>query len=97
MDGDKSGRWLLSDDRKVGGIFKDTRDKMREKGRKRKKRYVTFARELICDIYVYSIYLYGENENSRRELLEGSCKRGGYCIISVYGRSRTMFMRKTRG
>lgn len=57
MDGDKSGRWLLSDDRKVGGIFKDTRDKMREKGRKRKKRYVTFARELICDIYVYSILI----------------------------------------
>jgi len=40
MDGDKSGRWLLSDDRKVGGIFKDTRDKMREKGRKRKKRNI---------------------------------------------------------
>lgn len=27
MEGDKSARWLLSDDTKVGGIFEDMRDK----------------------------------------------------------------------
>lgn len=55
----------LGDDRKVGGIFKNTREKGRKR-KKREKRYVTFARELICDIYLYT-YTYTEKKKAPGE------------------------------
>jgi len=86
--------------------FLKMRETEREKKREKNERKVRetlqniYAQANLRDIYIY-IYIHTEEKKAsgekERALLEGSCRRGGYCIIPAYGRSRTMFMRKTRG